>query len=808
MKNRWSRNLWLAATALAVIVCLLGCSTMEQKRDKFFEGGKELFEKGDYKRAQLQFKNALQIDPKFAPALLWLAKCQLRLEDFRGAFGALNQAIELDPKLVEAHILLGRLYLGGKNFDQVQARVKAALELDPNNTDALLLEASLAVVRGKADEALEIIRKAKSIDPKKVELYLFQAQLDMARKNAQGAVATLDEGIQAVPNSKELLVLRGQLADMQQKFQEGENFLKEAEKLDPKNTSLKGELVKHYIIARQFEEAEKVLKEQRQLEPDNEKFAVALAKFYLGFNKPKEAEQELTSFVAKNPDNIEARFALADFYLARRQEGKVFKTLQEVVAKDPTGPAGLRAKGQMAALHAARGRTAEAEKLAAEVLKENPKDMSAIRTTGLLALAKKDGGAAVNNFRILVQDQPQNLEARLLLAQAHLLNQEKEQARDQAKKALELKPDSTEARRFLYGLYLRDKDFQGAIETIQGYLRYNEKDMFNLSSLGEIYAMQGNMAAARATFNKMIALDPKNPLGHFELARLDLKQKQTEGAIKQLTEALNKNPAFIPAMQMLTGIYLEQNKPAKAAEAINKSLAQAPDNPILLQMLGEISLVQKKSQEAAQALEKAFTINPQQLRALQLLVLAYRQNPDTDKVLQELAAKADDPKSPRFYLIAQAMFYEALKDYAKAAEVYDKMIERNLNVNLAKNNLAYLLATQMPSPENFQKALKMVSEALDEAPEDANILDTKGWILCQMGDYRQAVTYLEQSAEFAPNNPTVQYHLAYCQAKLGDGDKAREILEKLLESKAKFPDRAAAETLLLQLRTEKGKGNQ
>jgi Tfp pilus assembly protein PilF len=67
---------------------------------------------------------------------------------------------------------------------------------------------------------------------------------------------------------------------------------------------------------------------------------------------------------------------------------------------------------------------------------------------------------------------------------------------------------------------------------------------------------------------------------------------------------------------------------------------------------------------------------------------------------------------------------------------------------------------------------------------------------------------LEQSLEISPNNSSVQYHFAVCQTKLGEVAKAKEILEKLLETKTKFPDRAAAETLLLQLRSEKETGKQ
>ena len=808
MNSKWIRNIWLVFTVLMVLGLVLGCGTMEQKRDKFLQEGKALYDKGDYTRARLQFKNALQIDPKFALGLLWVAKTELKLENFRGAFGTLQQALELDPKLVEARILLGQLYLGGKKFDEAKTQLKAALAEEPQNVEAILLGATISMLEGKPEEARAKFKEVRGLDPKKFEVYLIQAQLEAYHKNFEAAAKALDEGIKAVPDKKELYLARAQLADAQKQFAESEKYLKEAEKLDPKNVAVQAELARHYIAAQQFDQAEQALQRQVQLEPDDEKHVVALARFFVGLGKGKEAEQELTNFIAKHPDNTKAKFALAELYTSRRQEGKALKTLQEIVDKDPTGPTGLQAKGRMAAMYAARGRTAEAEKLAAEVLKENPKDMATNRTMGLLAMNKKDGVSAVNNFRTLVQDQPQNVEARLFLAQAHLLNKEKEQAREQAKKALELKPDSVEARRFLYGTYLQDKDYKGAIDFIQGYLRYNEKDMFNLSALGETYLIKGDLAAARATFNKMISLEPKNPLGYFELARMELKQKQTEPAIKYLVEALNQNPEFIPALQLLIGMYLEQNKPVKAAEAVNKSLARAPNNSVLLQMLGEISLVQKKPQEAAQALEKAFTLNPRQLGALRLLILAYQQNPDTDKVAKELGAKANDPKAPKFYILAQAMYYERLKDYNKAIEVYNQMIERNILTTLAKNNLAYLLATQMPSKENSQRALKLVSEALDEAPDDANILDTKGWILCQQEEYRQAITYLEQAVEQGPENLALKYHLAFCQAKLGEVEKAKETLEKLLENKVNFTDRAAAETLLLQLRSEKDKGKQ
>ena len=42
----------------------------KEKKLKFYNKGKELYEKGDYVKAKLEIKNAIQIDPKYARCLL------------------------------------------------------------------------------------------------------------------------------------------------------------------------------------------------------------------------------------------------------------------------------------------------------------------------------------------------------------------------------------------------------------------------------------------------------------------------------------------------------------------------------------------------------------------------------------------------------------------------------------------------------------------------------------------------------------------------------------------------------------------
>jgi len=50
---------------------LVACGGPEEKKEKFFKKGRILYEKGDYVKARLEFKNAIQVDPKLVEAALY-----------------------------------------------------------------------------------------------------------------------------------------------------------------------------------------------------------------------------------------------------------------------------------------------------------------------------------------------------------------------------------------------------------------------------------------------------------------------------------------------------------------------------------------------------------------------------------------------------------------------------------------------------------------------------------------------------------------------------------------------------------------
>src|SRR6185369_7450222 len=103
MKYRFMK----AFGAILMAALIFGCSGPEAKKLKFFSKGKALYEKGDMAKAGLEFKNAIQIDPKYADAYYMLGMVDLAGGRVRDAYGRLLKATELNPALLKAQVQLG-----------------------------------------------------------------------------------------------------------------------------------------------------------------------------------------------------------------------------------------------------------------------------------------------------------------------------------------------------------------------------------------------------------------------------------------------------------------------------------------------------------------------------------------------------------------------------------------------------------------------------------------------------------------------------------------------------------------------------
>jgi TolB-like protein/Tfp pilus assembly protein PilF len=122
------------------------------------------------------FKEAINIDPTFAPAYVGLAGGYNDLGTvFLGAdppgdarskaMSAVRRALELDPDVAGAHALLAYLLQTQWHWAEAEAEYRRALELNPNDAEARDGLASWLLCHGRLDEALTAERRARELDP-------------------------------------------------------------------------------------------------------------------------------------------------------------------------------------------------------------------------------------------------------------------------------------------------------------------------------------------------------------------------------------------------------------------------------------------------------------------------------------------------------------------------------------------------------------------------------------------------------------------------------------------------------------------
>ena len=137
---------------LAAFLFLAGCSSDEEKMANHLERGQEYLQQEDYKSAEIEFKNVVQIDPKNLDAQQGLGEVYLKLGDPRGAFQAYSKVAELDPDDTDAQLKLATFHFLGKNTEESRKRVEAVLAKEPGNLQALFL---LAAVEDREENLFE-----------------------------------------------------------------------------------------------------------------------------------------------------------------------------------------------------------------------------------------------------------------------------------------------------------------------------------------------------------------------------------------------------------------------------------------------------------------------------------------------------------------------------------------------------------------------------------------------------------------------------------------------------------------------------
>jgi Tfp pilus assembly protein PilF len=124
-------------------------------------------EKYNQSAAAESFKEALQANPHFVPALAGLGRLLLSAHDAASALKLATHALEINPSSEEAHALMARILFIQKNRPGAIAALDKGLETNPRSVRLLSLRAAVRTVGGDPDAGKDADR-AKALQPETV----------------------------------------------------------------------------------------------------------------------------------------------------------------------------------------------------------------------------------------------------------------------------------------------------------------------------------------------------------------------------------------------------------------------------------------------------------------------------------------------------------------------------------------------------------------------------------------------------------------------------------------------------------------
>ena len=148
-----------------------------QSPDQVLNDGRAQLANGDYEQAEVLFKKALGMDPTFSPAMLELARINLRFGKMKNTQEFLRQAIDIDPENQEYRDEFDRIneintlmsdasrYMSDSDFDNAFESYRIVLEKFPFFSEAAFSKGLVRYREKKLDEAVIHFKKALEINP-------------------------------------------------------------------------------------------------------------------------------------------------------------------------------------------------------------------------------------------------------------------------------------------------------------------------------------------------------------------------------------------------------------------------------------------------------------------------------------------------------------------------------------------------------------------------------------------------------------------------------------------------------------------
>ncbi len=779
------------AVLLFLVSLLLSCSG--DPKTELFQQALAYYQDGDYVRARVEFGKVLQLDPEDVETLFFAGRLEERGQNWHAAYALLLRAAELAPDDTRIQLHLGRLYARMKMWGQARAMAEAVLKVSPGDPVATFLKELVQVRQAGQMLPDAMTQLADKVDPEDLEAIFLLSGMYADLGKLDQAVALTKRGVQENADDIGLRLLSARLYEDSGDTDGAAEVLAELVRLHPESVSARVRLAAYRYNRGDQEATEELLRAAVAEIPESLVAKSALVEFLVKERREEDAESELLGFLAKQPDSLELQLELARFYVAVGKRDEARKLFQQISEKDPGGKYGAKADGKRVSVLLLEQEQEEALALLDAMLKRNPVDREALLIRAAVLLADKKIDPAIRDLDALLKVAPGDARAHRLKTRAHLLKQESAQARESLENAILDRPQEAVAELQLAEVLLQIGGDEQALPVLEMILRFAPDHIGALQSIAKIHIAKQQWEEARPLVQRLQENDPANAVGYYYDGIILQGEGKFEASIRVFEQALERAPDGVEPLIALSRSLLALDRAQEALDRVQQVVNRNPEHFLAWNLLGEIQLQRKEYEAAEKALQQALAVAPEwsiPYRNLIRIRLEQRRPEAALAMVREGYEKTGDTVLG----LELAAYYERRGEYDLAVKLYEELLSRKPDLQVAANNLAMLLVRGEAGPDALDRALAL-SQGFENS-DNPILLDTLGWVYFKRGDLTHAAPVLQRAQLAAPELPEISYHLGMVYYRNGRKEEARVQLTKALEQERPFLGREEARQVL------------
>lgn len=730
--------------SITLLVCMLALiSACARRREttaaSYMDSGRRYFEKKDYVRAILEYRNASRLAPHDAEPLYRMGLAYYASGNIERSADAFRKAAQADPNHAASQLKLAQLMAGSDDpaaVEEALHRLTTLLETS-ESPETLNTLAFTDLRLGNEVDAVRYLNRALERFPKELDAYVGLARVKIAKRDLAGAEAIFKRAVAAAPKSGEPVLA----------------------------------LARFYAYKRDLPAAEAQLQKLLQMDPLNSPALLDRSLLSFETGRKTEAEEGFRKLsLAADP----LYWPAYGVYLS--ETGRHPEAVTEFERLYRLNPSDHATRARLIASYQVLGRTAEAENLLTVILKKSPKDFDALLERAEVYISSGRYDQALLDLNTLLRFRRESAEVHYIVAQFHRLRGASLSYRQELSESVRLAPSLLKARLELARFLTANKGGNSALQILNEapppqnrYIDVLVEKNWALLQMGDVPEARKNIALGLSVQRNAELL--------LQQAVVKVNDHNLEAAKTDFQEVLKRAPTEVRALDGLSRVYTSQ-KQTQAMGALLESYAAAqPRSAAVQKYVGQWMSNHSRKDAARRYLQAAQKADPKSSDTALALAQLDIADGNLQKARQTLEGWQQTNGQDLDFLLHSASLSWSERQYPTALAQYEKVLSVDGNNLVALNNMAYLLASSLDRADD---AIAYAQRAKEVAPSEPAVDDTLGWAYYNKGLFGEAVKYFQAAANASPD-PAIQYHLGLAYLKQGD-HRGYKVLEAALQA--------------------------